>query len=152
MKNYTKKFSAVFGNSYELEILSKERVFEILDKEIEEEDVLKTLLDKKVNGNRVEAFLNVSTGEVEYHTFTGNTDLQQKGHLIELYSIQGIEGETLDVEDFLSEEEMVEAGDSAWEFIRELDDYQERLYDAYIFNWMGFDKERITEQVESIYQ
>lgn len=152
MKTTAKKFSAVFGNSYELEILSKDRVFEIIDHEIDQEEVLRNVIEKHVNGTRTEALLNVSTGEIEYHTFIGNTDLQQRGHLIELYTLDGNEEEGLDIEDFLNEKEIEEAGDYPWEVVRKLEDYQDRLFEAFKFYWTGFNDKNIVEQVEEIYE
>lgn len=151
METTIKKFSAVFGNTYELEILSKKKVCEILDYEINQEEVLEKILEKHVNGTRTEALFNISTGKVEYHTFVGNSDLQQREHLIELYSMDGNEEEGLDVDDFLDEEEIEKAGDYPWDYIKDLNDYQERLLAAYKFHWTGFNENYIRERINELY-
>lgn len=148
----TKKFNAVFGGeTYELDILSKKRVCEILDYEINQEKVLEALLNKHVNGNRTEALFNVSSGEVEYHHFTGNSDLQRRSHLITLFALSGNTTEGLEVGDFLDDEEIEKAGEDVWNFIAELDDYNDRLLNAYLYVWRGFDEDKIRLQISDIY-
>jgi hypothetical protein len=133
--------------------LPEGRVIEILDN-MDEEEVVRKTLEKHVNGTRTEALLNVETGEVEYHTLVGNSDLQQRGHLIDLFHVEGNAEEGLSVEDFLSEEEIEAFEEDAdfWTIIRELPDYQERLIDAWLHYFEGFFDVPIREKLSEIYQ
>jgi len=151
METTKKTFLGVFGNRYELEIASREKVCNVLDYQLDQEEVLQKLLGKHVKGTRTEALFNIESCEVEYHTFIGNSDLQQRAHLIELYSIEGSAEEGLSIDDFLNEDEIEEAGDYPWEYIENLEDYEKRLFDAYVFHWSGFNEASIRERISEIY-
>lgn len=152
MKTRIKKnFLAMFGKTYKLYVLKKDRVCDIIDYEINEEEVLEKLIDKHVNGTRTEALLNVETGKVEYYSFIGNTDLQQKGHFIELYNISGNIEDYLDIDDFLNEEEINKAVICPWDFIHDLDDYEDRLLSIWKTYFRGFNENYIKEQINKIY-
>ena len=122
-----------------------------MDHQLDQEEVLQKLLGKHVKGTRTEALFNIESCEVEYHTFIGNSDLQQRAHLIELYSIEGSAEEGLSIDDFLNEDEIEEAGDYPWEYIENLEDYEKRLFDAYVFHWSGFNEASIRERISEIY-
>lgn len=151
MKTLKKKFLAAFGNTYELEIISKEKAWDIIDG-IDQLDVLENLISKHHSQGETLVYLNLESAEVEYYHFIGNTDLQKKGHLVMLESLSGNIEEGLSIEDFLSEEEIENVGErDTWDVIKELNDYDERLINAWKFHYNGFNEISIKEQINEIY-
>lgn len=153
----TRIFRSVFGSKYELKILPEEQIEGIIQ-DLDGADILQGLVEKHV-GDYTYAYLNVSTGEIEYYSFIGNTDLQEKEHLILIDSISGNLEEGLEIEDFLSDDEMEAMGiheddvqhGAVWGTIRALNDYQERLIEAWKFYYNGLNMEMINAEVDKIY-
>lgn len=150
MKKQTKTFHDTFGKPYLLKVFPKERIIEIIAS-LDDGVIIEKLIDKHVNGNRTSAYLNVSTGKAEYHSFTGNARLQQDAHLILLEEVNGDVEEGLTIEDFLDENEIKKAKEDLWNLIHNLDDYKSRLIEAWKFYYRGFHLDHIKESLQEIY-
>ena len=151
MEAIRKKFLGAFGNNYELEILSKNKVWDIIYG-INQEDVLEKLIGEHPSTGNSSACINLESGEIEYIFLQGNENLQQDEHLIFLETLSGSIDEGFIVEDFLDENEIEEVGEGEpWDKIKQLNDYHERLTDAWKFYYIGFNMNNIEEQINKIY-
>ena len=152
MTTLNKTFSSAFGNTYKMDIIDKKTAINIIN-EIDQENVLETLISKHSTDGETLAYLNLESKEIEYHHFIGNTDLQQKEHLILLESISGNLEEGLTIEDFLDDKEIENAGSlEKWDVIKQLPDYDNRLVEAWKFYYNGFNMEySINEQINKVY-
>lgn len=151
MKTIKKRFNAAFGKSYELEILTKEKIWDIIY-DIDQEDVLEKLIGKHLSTGNSAACLNLESGEIEYIVLQGNENLQRDEHLIILETLSGNIEEGLSVEDFLTEKEIEEVGEGEpWDKIKQLNDYTERLTDAWKFHYNGFNMDNVEKQMNKVY-
>jgi len=151
METLNKTFLAAFGNSYDLEIVNRKKAEELIEN-LDQEVVLEKLIKKHSTHGETLAYLNLESKEIEYHHFIGNTDLQQKGHLVLIESISGNLEEGLCVEDFLDDEELKNIGDAEpWDFIKHLNDYEDRIIEALKLYYNGFNDNSIDEQLDKIY-
>jgi len=151
METIKKRFCAAFGKHYELEILPKEKNWDIIY-EIDQEDVLEKLIEKHNVTGYSSACLNLESGEIEYIILQGNENLQQDEHLIFLETLSGNIEEGLSVEDFLTSEEIEEVGENEpWDKIYQLEDYWSRLTDAWKFHYNGFNMDNIEDQINEVY-
>jgi len=150
MKTIKKIFNAAFGKHYELEILPKEKIWDIIY-DIDQEDVLEKLIEKHNLTGYSSACLNLESGEIDYIFLQGNENLQQDEHLIFLETLSGNIEEGLSIEDFLTPEEIEEAGENEWDKISQLEDYWVRLADAWKFHYNGYNMNNIEEQINEVY-
>lgn len=152
-----KIFIGAFGQKYTLDVLPREDVeYSIREAEANPRALFSELFDAAVwmQGYKVTAYMNVSTGEVEVFGFLGNTRLQQEAHLVELVNIAYPYDEGLSVEDLLSPEEIaaLDPDEDVWSHINDLDDLDERIKDAYVYHFESFDWDRIHDRLNEIYR
>lgn len=141
-----------FGSEYERNILPREDV-ESLIKELNAEEIVREMVRVHDDMSRTYAFFDTSVGKVFIESFIGNTYFVADGGFITLHIIEGdLEG-TLGVRDFLTEEELLNVPEymDIWEYIRSLKDYEDRLEDAVLFYFQGFNKEYISKKLNELY-
>jgi len=86
MQKIKKKFVNAFNQTYEVEVLPKEKVLEIVDNLIPEDIISNTWKNHIDSYGRTEARLNLEDGEIEYVNFTqgeGSIDT----HYVILYTL-----------------------------------------------------------------
>lgn len=150
MNKIEKTFREEFGDFYTMKVLPKEEVLKRLEN-LSVSEIIKSLIENHV-GDETYALFNIGSGEIEVHSFLGNSYLQRSSHLLAIMSVKGSLEEHLSIEDFLSQDEMQSIKGDVWHHIRNLDDYEERLVDAHIFYSKPLDLEEIKERLDNIYE
>lgn len=151
METTNKTFRSAFGNKYQADIIDKTTAINLID-EINAQEILRNLISKHNSNGFTYCYFNLETSQLEYFNFIGNTDLQEKEHRILLEEISGNLEEGLTIEDFLDDAEIKNLGDKEpWDYIKQLDDYTERLTDAWVFYYQGFNEENIKNQLDRVY-
>jgi len=161
MRKIKKKFVNAFNQTYEVEVLPKEKVLEIVNNLIPEDIISNTWKNHIDSYGRTEARLNLEDGEIEYVNFTqgeGSIDT----HYVILYTLpQNVVGNsTWEWEDILYPEEfekckeLVDSGGAynMYEAVEKFGiDFDERFGEYLTYFPEDVDLERIKEDIEEIY-